>query len=260
MTLGRKASGFARKLLSPAKGKAITQTSPIEWNTTGETLQPSCCPVCGATTDKLILRMVSEELTLALLNCTCGSVFYPEAVAPDYEVAEGREAFLMRVDQAEGVDSIIRSLLISPEIETYPVIDLGCGTGFAVDYSTATGRRAWGFDHPRSSRLSAEILGIDISGLPSDKEIEGFPHPNVVFASEVIEHVPDPRDFVKQVRRMTRDDGFAIFTTPSAEYVKEGNSQPTLFSILAPSQHLFLLSAAALQKLMLEAGYGWAHC
>lgn len=234
-------------------------SSPVVWSEPGSQHTPTPCPVCGQLATTKILTMTNVDLSLPLVKCQCESVFYPNAKAPDYEVVEGREAFLMRVDQAEGVDSIIKSLLISPDIADFSVVDLGCGIGFAVDYSAFEGRSALGFDPSPSSKLANELLGIDISGLPTPAQIANFTHPNIVFASEVIEHVPDPRLFMRDIKQMTGDDGYAIIATPSAEYVKIGNSLPTLISILAPSQHLFLLSAPALESLARDQGFAWTH-
>jgi SAM-dependent methyltransferase len=236
---------------------AIKSKSKIDWEEAGRNISSHPCPVCGRESSTVALRMVHDDISLIALWCKCGSLFYPEVSVPDYAEIEKLESFLMRIDQAEGVDSIIRSLLFSPDLEQYPVVDLGCGIGFAVDYLNFVGRYAQGFDPSTSSRISHEKFGIDIKGLPSKEEIGNFPHPNLIFASEVIEHVPNPRAFMGDIKMMAEDDGYVLLTTPNANYVIKENSEITVMSILAPSQHLFLLSPGAIEDLAREAGFVW---
>ncbi|MEI9907054.1 MAG: class I SAM-dependent methyltransferase [Actinomycetota bacterium] len=229
----------------------------IDWEAAGTVWEAAHCPVCDRESTTVAFRLLSFGEMLVVLSCKCGSIFYPNASPPDYASEEGEGVFYMRMDQAEGIDAIIRPLLFSPDIENYSVVDLGCGSGFAVDYLNFVGRNAVGYDPSLSSQFSRQAFGIDIRTLPTQADIETFPHPNVIFASEVIEHVPNPKEFMFDVKKMAGDDGYTFIATPSAGYVKKGNSEPTINSLMAPSQHLFLLSEKALADLASDAKFPW---
>ncbi len=77
----------------------------------------------------------------------------------------------------------------------------------------------------------------------------------VVYASEVIEHVPDPSAFVALLSRWVSDDGVLIMTTPAASFIGQENQSTTLLAALAPGFHGFLLSSGAFEDTARRAGF-----
>jgi Methyltransferase domain len=107
--------------------------------------------------------------------------------------------------------------------------------------------------------MSEAILGIQINQeIASEKNavVEGN---KVVFCSEVIEHVENPADFLRILKAISGDSGYLILTTPNADFVKRQSNIEKIKTILAPSQHLFLLSAPALKELATSAGFKWTE-
>src|SRR5208283_4626807 len=78
---------------------------------------------------------------------------------------------------------------------------------------------------------------------------------DVVYASEVIEHVPDPQAFVTLLSRWLADDGVLILTTPNAAFITPENRSTTLLAALAPGFHGFLLSPQAFEDAVRAAGF-----
>jgi ubiquinone/menaquinone biosynthesis C-methylase UbiE len=134
------------------------------------------------------------------------------------------------------------------------VLDLGCGAGnlvadlqraaasvVGVDVAEAALRRARA-RHPEITFLRAEIDGE----LPL--EDNAF---DVVWSSEVIEHVADTARWMSEVRRVLRPGGRLLLTTPSHGRLKlaigglERYSEPL-------GDHLHLYTARSLRELLAE--------
>src|SRR5664279_2095961 len=78
---------------------------------------------------------------------------------------------------------------------------------------------------------------------------------DVVYASEVIEHVPDPNAFVALLARYVADDGVLVLTTPACEFIVPAEHSPTLYAALAPGFHGFLLSGKAFADAARRCGF-----
>jgi 2-polyprenyl-3-methyl-5-hydroxy-6-metoxy-1,4-benzoquinol methylase len=233
--------------------------SPVSFANPFVRAKPSICPVCERTSSKVKLFVEDNDTKLTVLACKCGSLFYPGAKAPDYEIVENRTSFFMRIDQAEGIDSAAMPLFASPDLDSFSVVDIGCGLGFTSAYVRFLGRECKAFDPSSAARLSTEYLGIEVSREYATVSNTETKKEKLVFASEVIEHVDDPLQFLKLLKEITGDTGYAIVTTPNAEYVQSNNPKNTILAMLAPSQHLFLLSKSSLSELAKGAGFSWIH-
>lgn len=221
--------------------------------------QKSPCPVCGSHIASSFLRVQNQSDVLEMVKCTCGSLYYPGKCASDYLVAEGRDSFYMRLDQAEGIDSIILPLFLNPAFTQSVVADIGCGLGFSADFLRYKGVKVLAFDPSPAASLSTELLEIDITNVYVDSTNIKLPENSLVFASEVVEHVENPQLFVEKIRTIAGDSGYAIFTTPLADYISSEAPKEQILSMIAPSQHLFLLSEEAFLSLARASGFKWAR-
>ncbi len=77
---------------------------------------------------------------------------------------------------------------------------------------------------------------------------------DLVYASEVVEHVPDPAAFVALLAERLTPEGVLVLTTPTVDYVRPENLSHTLLAALSPGFHGFLLSAQAFGDLARAAG------
>ncbi len=215
------------------------------------------CPVCALKTSKVKLQINWGASKLKLFACSCGSLFFPSAKAPDYQLVEDEVSFYMRLDQAEGIDAAVGPLFVSPELDDFAVVDIGCGLGFSSDFIKFLGRELFSFDPSTAARLSNDKLGIDIFDEYATKANTETQRQKVAYASEVIEHVDDPLEFLLNLKAIVGDNGYAVITTPNADYITKDTSTEIIYSMLAPSQHLFLLSELSLNQLAIRAGFIW---
>ncbi len=135
------------------------------------------------------------------------------------------------------------------------VFDVGCGRGDFLAVAREAGFRVSGTDLNRDLlRLAEETFRL--TGLFSkpmqEIEPEELPErPGVVTAFEVLEHLPDPAEFVRACRDKLAAGGVLFLSTPGVD------RWPALFdpSVDAPPHHLTLWTAAALQRLLEANGF-----
>ncbi len=96
------------------------------------------------------------------------------------------------------------------------ILDIGCGFGETLAYHAARGCDAHGVDADANLERVAERYGLNARvGLfrASDYEPASF---DVVTLDQVIEHVSDPREFLREVASVVRPGGTVIVTTPNS--------------------------------------------
>lgn len=108
------------------------------------------------------------------------------------------------------------------------VLDAGCGFGFSLSEFQEIGIEAHGIDVSefvvKSNENPNVILG-NVQNLPYRDE--SF---DVVISTEVLEHLENPKQAIEELKRVLRDDGYILLTTPKpeSEYAK---GDPTHISI-----------------------------
>ncbi len=145
------------------------------------------------------------------------------------------------------------------------VLDVGCGNGFACGIFLKHGCEVVGIDLSTSGidicrktypKARFEVLAADDAVLTNLKE-EPF---DLVFSSEVIEHLYDPRLFVKGCLAALKPGGRLILTTPYHGYLKnlaislkggwDRHANP-----LWDGGHIKLWSRRTITQLLVEEGF-----
>lgn len=102
------------------------------------------------------------------------------------------------------------------------VLDVGCGVGTIDFYLATQGKRVTGIEISKKAldvaKENARLFGLDQNirfvkaVLPTKKTLGEF---DLVICSEVIEHVKDDKDLVKEIAKNTKPGGIVILSTPS---------------------------------------------
>jgi 2-polyprenyl-3-methyl-5-hydroxy-6-metoxy-1,4-benzoquinol methylase len=101
------------------------------------------------------------------------------------------------------------------------ILDVGCGTGLNASHLAARGHTVVGTDV--SSVAIEKFRQNGFAGIVCDMEkAGGVPLPDagfdLVFASEVIEHIADTSTFLTELRRLVRPGGLLVLSTPNSAF------------------------------------------
>ncbi len=141
------------------------------------------------------------------------------------------------------------------------VLDLGCGTGMFTAAAAAAGASAVGIEVAEAAlrRARAQHPSLDFRVAPIDGPL---PLPDnafdVVWASEVIEHVADTARWLSEVRRVLAPGGRLLLTTPSHGRVRIALGGVERFSEPL-GDHLHLYTKRSLRALLTQFGFGEVH-
>ena len=237
----------------------------LRWIDTGEkTKLAAHCTVCGDPGPHAPLLTIPSlappHQLLTLVHCErCGSGFYdPPGIRDFSDLSADREEFWrFYVEVGGGVWETIWPILADTAAGERSLLDIGCGFGFAVDFWRMTRRgEAIGVELAEYGAIGARMLDIPVyREMVQDCAALAGRRFDIVFASEVIEHVPDPQAFVEILARFVADEGVLVLTTPAVEFVEPRNLSPTLLAALAPGFHGFLLSAEGFAQCARAAGF-----
>lgn len=153
---------------------------------------------------------------------------------------------------------IRRRFLLSEVRRGDRALDLGCGAGEFTAVLAAAGAHPVGVDvaeaalaRARPKHPKADFRLVPIGG-PLPFEDNAF---DLVWASEVIEHVADTARWLSEARRVLAPGGRLLLTTPAHGRVQvalcgiEGFSEPL-------GDHLHLYTRRSLRTLLTEFGFG----
>ncbi len=137
------------------------------------------------------------------------------------------------------------------------VLDLGCGAGQFTRELAAAGTRAVGVEVAEAAleRARAAAPGLDFRLAPIDGPL---PLPDdsfdIVWASEVIEHISDTATWLSEIKRVVVPGGRLLLSTPS-----HGRLRVALRGVAHFSEplgdHLHLYTRASLRAVLREFGF-----
>ncbi len=224
------------------------------------------CPTCCHGGEKpIILRTAwpgraSDAQYASLLfcpHCRCG-FFHPASTA-EYEIQPpgGNGALAFYLQQGAGLWGITANLQALRRPAGTCLLEVGCGFGFGLDFA----RRALGWEVAGLDPSPIAAAGRDALNLPIESRYLTLDDPalsgrfDVVMASEVLEHLPSPREFIQLLRSALRDGGSLVLTTPDMEAVTKNTPSGLLVPLLSVGYHLVLQNKSSLTNLLLEAGF-----
>jgi len=143
------------------------------------------------------------------------------------------------------------------------VLDVGCGAGYGSSYLARNAKRVIGVD------ISKEAVDCAREHYPKDgldfitADATKLPFPrgsfDVVVAFEVLEHVKEYESLLRECKRVTKNGGMFICSTPTKEFMSPGSGKP------ASAAHFREFYVSEFCQLLAELSndvtfYGQLHC
>jgi 2-polyprenyl-3-methyl-5-hydroxy-6-metoxy-1,4-benzoquinol methylase len=146
------------------------------------------------------------------------------------------------------------SVMYLPYRRNGELLDIGCGSGLALQRMAELGWQVRGVDFDPAAVEIAKKKGLDVSlGMLAD---QAFPPDSfdAVTMSHVIEHVHDPLSFLRDCRRILKPGGHLVMVTPNTKswgHQRFGAN----WMHLDPPRHLQIFDKQSLGGLTTAAGF-----
>jgi len=232
------------------------------------------CPACTDTFTADSTFAVNRGISV--IHCeTCRSSFLDFHETPGADAdAGGFDEYWDEVNQRiYSSDPVIRELeakykkyygMVKGREPNRKLLDVGCGFGISVNSARESGFDAEGIEPSRNAAgYARERFGIKVTHglLDMDTFSSRF---GVISSWDVIEHVLDPRQFIRNCRRHLEDGGWLILETP-----EEGAPVRNLVNLIASmsggrldyrskmyyKEHRFYFSREGMRRLLERNGF-----
>jgi SAM-dependent methyltransferase len=219
------------------------------------------CPVCGEDGPKAAVlatdHVLPEHPRVTLLRCpACGAAFLQDLNPPDYEhdMAEMLDYY---VEQGAGIDFMVAPLLRLPPESVRRCLEIGCGFGFALDFSRyAFGWEVLGVDPSPLAAAGGEALGLPVFRTYFSAGLDLGPEPfDLALCSEILEHVAEPHSLLAAIRGRLSPEGLLVLSTPNLAIVQRETEEGALGRALSPGLHLVLYDRNSLSLVLAKAGF-----
>lgn len=249
--------------------------------TSGEYQKPEHCPVCGHKGNDFALFEVINGFPV--FECpSCGLQFsWPLEEAEYEEIYQKRGSNLLQYSkdlpyedyqqveddpqkEISRWESLPRFRFLLSILKVLPrgkFLDVGCSTGFLLLMAQRLGFEVYGVDvSEKALRLAREKFGLrvnragDLSELPED-----FRGPyQVITALEVLEHLPDPFGFLREIWKLLDHQGLLILSCPpfyKFENLARGYQKFKWWGTDYPPNHLTRWKPWTLHHALKQAGF-----
>lgn len=218
---------------------------------------PRKCPACGSGE----AERAGEKDKFPMMRCrACGTLYVAQLPAAsdteDYDSYYSEDNLAVPDFINRRLDEIIAGF--SSYKRGGRLLDVGCGAGTFMQAARRSGWEAVGVEVSATAAEHNRAEGFEVFNgeLAEARYPEG--HFDVVVLSEVLEHVSEPREMLREVLRVMRPGGLLWATTPNGQ----GFSARALglkWSAVSPPEHLHLFSRGAVESLLTEVGFARAR-
>jgi SAM-dependent methyltransferase len=139
------------------------------------------------------------------------------------------------------------------------LLDVGCATGKILQVACDNGWDAIGVEISAWAADIARQKGFEVhmGTLEEAHLVEGSL--DVVTMYDVIEHIPDPRRSLQEIRRLLGPGGALVLQTPNANGFGARLLYRSKSMIVQPNAHLILFSPSGLREMLEREGFQVVH-
>jgi len=232
------------------------------------------CPACKKNTSMTSRLDTSSPAhrfhRFALFECpACGTGHFPDLKPPAYEGKKAKTGERIRetaalkyyLEQGAGQLSMIEPFFPLADGRKKSLLEIGTGYGLASHFAReALNWEVTGYDPSSLARVGAEDLDLSILPVYLDEHTVMDNGPvDVIYSSEVIEHVINPDGFLAPILRTLKSDGVLVLTTPDIAGISNDRELESLLPLVSPGSHLVLFSKEGLRITLQRAGFAYVN-
>lgn len=134
------------------------------------------------------------------------------------------------------------------------LVDIGCGRGYFLDEARKRNWRAEGVDFSKTAiSYARKVLKLSVRKLDilSNNIDEKYP---LITLNQVIEHIDQPSDIIKSLRRLLKDKGLLYIATPNFSSLSEKMNKIE-FDYYIPPEHLCMFNINSITELLESNGF-----
>lgn len=211
------------------------------------------CPACHKSQAK---RLGEKNGFLMYVCQNCRSIY--SSNLPAFEESENYDEYYtkgnLKVPEfiLKRLDEIIEDF--RPYFTSGRLLDIGFGAATLLQVAAGKGWQTFGAEVSKPAIEHARRLGFEV--FHGELQQANYPenHFDVITASEIIEHCPQPEILLDEVFRILRPGGLFWATTPSAKglsYQLTGLDWTTI----SPPEHLQLFSKKGVCRMLKKSGF-----
>jgi len=187
-----------------------------------EDVEDVACPLCGRRDRQLVYQ---ERGVLGIVRCACDLIYvsprlrHPEEVywgdAREY-AAEAQLIFEGRARHHRDPNYLDDLRVIERFKPRGRFLDVGTNMGFFLRQARGRGWTLTGVEpSPSLSELARTHFGLDVRTCFLDEAHFPDEHFDVITMTDVFEHIADPRQMLREVRRILAPDGILFIKVPN---------------------------------------------
>ncbi len=219
----------------------------------------SICPSCDASPG----RPFGTRDGFSLFTCEACELTYVDPMPTTEELAEFYRDYYKTRQYRQKIDSKVRRARrrirrVKKGMVGSRFIDVGCNVGFAVEAARQCGLQALGIDIDAVAIGEARTLFPDCRFEHSSAEAIASADQrfDVVYCSEVIEHLPNVVSFLQAIQKLVTEDGLVFITTPDLGH-RSVRSNPYAGEFIRPPEHLLYFTRRSIERVMRRHGFSY---
>ena len=154
----------------------------------------------------------------------------------------------------------LKKILSERNFSNLEHLDIGCGNGFITKIINKFFKKTTGIDLSNegiklAKKKSKKIKNLNFLNIAPEKLIKKNIKFDVITAIEVIEHQYDPFEFMSNIEKLSKKNGYVLITTPYHGYIKNLilsllGLMDNHFTALWTHGHIKFFSIKSLKKLI----------
>lgn len=220
------------------------------------------CPACGGT-DYQRLSAQKKDGLHPLLECRGCSLVRMEEIPLPRETVHATDTTPVLETFSPLLEWLKTELILKPEIRRLrsymkgkgPVLDVGCGTGWATAiWRDHSHMEVHGMElEPLWADMAAKRFGLHVLNEKFENaSIQDGTYEMVIFR-HVLEHFLDPAKILRQADRILKPGGYVLIIVPNGDSL--GRRIFRQYWEWAPPSHIYNFSPRSLSRLLQRAGF-----